>query len=1411
VGFANEACCEIAGNTCTALLDTGSTVSTLALSFHEKYLQDIPIRNLDNLLKIEGAGGHNLPYLGYIETDITIPGDFESHKILFLIVPDTNYNSSVPALIGTNFLAPLMEIQQAHYGVRFLQVMSLGTAWQLSFKCMHSQNKFLDRNGGCLCILRNAEPQKVKIPPHTAVTIYGKPVNKVYHPFCHGITTATANGDRLQEVEITPLLLNYDYNSDELIPVILSNPTTETVVVHPQAIIGEIQQVTLTSFQISAETTGNVDGNDDWMQCFTLEDSLLQDKRDIYKFLSNWEDVFSKNDLDIGFTNLVKHDINLSDETPFKQRHRRIPPSMYDEVKSHLQKLVDGGIIRPSHSPWASNMVLVRKKDNTLRICVDFRQLNNRTIKDSYYLPRIDEMLECLSGHKYFSILDMKSGYHQVGVTEEHKQRTAFTAGPLGFWEFNRLPFGLCNAPATYQRVMEQILGSLNYNICLVYLDDVIIFSRTYEDHFNRLEAVFQKFRDFGLKLSPKKCQFFKEKVKYIGHIISEEGLEPDPEKISKVVDWPKPTNPAEIRQFLGFAGYYRKYVKDFAKIARPLNDLLAGTQDKVKNKKKKQKIDITWKWNEEHDRAFQHLKNLLTSPPILGYPDFSAPFELHIDASTDGLGAVLNQQQDGQMRVLAFASRGLSKTERNYSAYKLEFLALKWAITEKFHDYLYKNHFTVLTDNNPLTYVLTSAKLDATGHRWLAALVNYNFTIKYRPGRRNTDADAMSRLPSTRVEINSDCIKSLRDVGGGGLLETISMNTNLVDNYQLTPLDTVNIEELQREDPLIGKLVELVENEDRITGKEVDNSREWRQYTKEFDHLVWRENALYRQRQQDDSVMYQLVLPEVCRKQALQSLHDQMGHLGRDKTLDLVRDRFYWPKMAQDVDQYIKSCERCVKRKSPTNVKPPLISIESSQPLELVCMDYLTLEMSKGGFQHILVITDHFTKYAVAIPTRNQTAKTTAEALWNGFIVHYGFPLRIHSDQGANFCSRMIKELCALGGVKKSRTTPYNPAGNGVTERMNQTLLNMLGTLEPDQKPDWKSYVAPLVHAYNCAKHHSTGWSPFYLMFGRQPRLPIDLVFGVNNGLESENYTSYIENLRNRLGRAYELAIESTRNAQSTQKEIYDIKARAAILEPGDRVLVKALAFEGKHKIADKWEKHAYIVEDQPNVDIPVYIVKPENGKGKKRTLHRKHLLPIGSLPLSDVTSSKQKEPEHMRTGRQKIQNDASEEETSSDSDVQGMDFVEAEQAITRANMEQSSGSEELEEEIGAHHEEELQEDRPVVIDPHEVAEPAIDSDASSDSDVAEPKRPVRQRRPPAWYRSGDYVVSHISAKSPVPVPRPRKSLAGRKVSSYPSATQDKTSSFNQDSLNQILQSTIQSTIHAVLSTVLKHDEHDL
>ena len=1217
VGSTTETDVLIEGIKARALVDTGSCVSCVSESFYNQHINGLELQPIQTILKIETASGGELPYLGYVEAKLTATGisKIETIDCLFLVTKDTSYNRSTPILLGTNILDELVNICKRQHGENFLQKADLHTPWFLAFRCISVRNRELKRNKDRIAVVRSAESANVILGPNQSINVRGYTDRELNYPATNVILQESEASNLPDSVDITPTVVNYNCKAHEEIMVNLSNVTSMSISIPPKAILCELQPVSIDQsvFDKIEETSFD---SDSVLNQVNIDSSISQEERDrLQKLLRKHEHVFSKGDLDIGDCGLIKHRIDLTNPIPFRQKHRRIPPAMIDEVRSHLEQLLASGIIEKSKSPWASNIVLVRKKNNKLRMCIDYRMLNSRTVRDAYALPRIEEVLDCLSGAKYFSTVDMAQGYHQVSMEDSHKERTAFTVGPLGFWQYRKMPFGLSNSPATYQRLMQEILGDLNMKICVIYLDDVIIFSKTYEEHLANLDIVLTRLHESNLKLSPKKCFFLQKRVKFLGHVVSEDGIETDPEKIERVKNWPVPNNPDNLRSFLAFAGYYRRFVKDFSKITRPLNELLPPTTAKKKGKLEHR----NWRWTDIEQTAFDKLKSILTNPPVLAYPDFSLPFELNVDACFTGLGAVLYQKHGKLKKVVAYASRSLTKSERNYPAFKLEFLCLKWAVTDKFKDYLTGNHFSVYTDSNPLTHVLTSAKLDATGQRWVSALAAYDFDLNYKPGVKNTDADALSRYQHDRVtedgveriRLNTEAIKAIcQPIQVQCYAETLpATSIDIVDvSDRLSDLAQVELREIrkrQRDDRVVGKWL-------RAT---IDKTYPKGFYTKEdhvlksnFERLRVIRGILYREITERDETVKQLVLPECFRKEILKGLHNDIGHPGRDRTLSLIRERFFWPGMASDCENWVKECPRCIRRKSDTNTRAPLVNIFTTHPLELVCLDYLTLEPSKG-IGNILIITDHYTKFAMAIPTKNQTARTTAQVFYENFILHYGIPSRIHSDQGRNFESSLIKELCSLFSIEKSRTTPFHPSGNGTCERFNRTLLNMLGTLEPEKKPDWKKYIQPLVYAYNCTRHETTKYAPFELMFGRKPKLPIDRKF--ESALEDETSLSmdeYLVELKNRIKHARDTVERHVVKAKDKQKKFYDRKAKACKIRVGDTVLVKILSHEGKHKIEDKYEEDEYIVASQPNIDIPVFVVKTKEGRTK--TLHRNHLL---------------------------------------------------------------------------------------------------------------------------------------------------------------------------------------------------------
>ena len=425
-----------------------------------------------------------------------------------------------------------------------------------------------------------------------------------------------------------------------------------------------------------------------------------------------YHDVFTLESNELGCTSAIEHEIRIENDEPFKERFRLIPPPLLEEVRTSLQDMLEAGAIRLSQSPWCNAVILVWKKDSTLHFCVDFRCLNARTKKDSYPLPWIQEALESMAGSAHFSSMDFKSGFWQIKMAPGSQQYTAFTVGNLRFYEFTCMPFGLCNASATFQRPMQNTLGELNLTYCIIYLDDAIVFSHSEEEHLERLCVVFERFWKFNLKLKPSKCSSFQSEIVYLAHHVSRRGILPSQENVQAVQEFPMPETYTQVPAFCRLAGHYRRFIKGFANIARPLYDML-GKEVKMGPVDLPPPPPPPEAWE-----AVGVLKEKVQSAPILVFPDFDKPFLLETDASKEGLGVVLSQKQsDGWYHPVTFGSRSLTPSEKNYHSSKLEFLVVKWSMMEHFKEYLAFTPFVVRTDNNPLTYVLTMPNLDVTGH----------------------------------------------------------------------------------------------------------------------------------------------------------------------------------------------------------------------------------------------------------------------------------------------------------------------------------------------------------------------------------------------------------------------------------------------------------------------------------------------------------------------------------------------------------------------------------------------------------------------------------------------------------------------------------------------------------------------
>jgi transposase InsO family protein len=857
-----------------------------------------------------------------------------------------------------------------------------------------------------------------------------------------------------------------------------------------------------------------------------------RNKNDIITQLQvEFSNVFAKDSRDVGRANGVEHQINIRGN-PVKHMYKSIPQALEGEFDRQVQEMLYLDIIRPSNSPFASPALFQAKKDGTWRLCVDYRKLNEQTIKDAYPMPRPKETFRKMAGAKFFSTLDLQSGYWQIRMRAEDREKTAFVT-PRGLFEFTVMPFGLTNAPATFQRAMDALFPFEQRDHILVYMDDLLIFSRTLAEHEKHLRDVLTKLQNAGLKIKPSKCKFFQDSVEYVGHTISPEGIKVDESKLEAIKEYKTPGSIQDVRKFIGFANYYHDHIPNFAQIAEPLHAL---TRKKAK-----------FRWTPECEGAFQTLKNALIQPPILGFPDFTQEFHLRTDASDFAIGAVLEQIQENKRVAISFKSRTLSQCERNYSTTEKEALAIVWAVGV-FRNYIYGHKFNIWTDHNPLAQLKTLRDTHGRIARWFISLQEYEYEIKYEPGVKNVVADALSR---PNEEISAVLLAQLEDPVPGDIITAIRAETAL----------------------------EFPANEEQVRIRRITLQRIG--------------GLLYRHLKLQDKVIPQIYVPTSVRQVVIDYFHEKNGHYGRDKTYDLLRDRFYWPGYLEDVRSAIRACDQC-QRAGHRDPPIPLCPMSASAIGELIEWD-LTGPIKYGyeGDWYILVITDTFSKWVEAIPMQDTSSAALVTAFTENWLHKYGPPKQLHSDQGANFLGAPVQEMCRRYNIRQSHTTAYNPQGNGAVERINRTLKDRIKRVCNDGM-DWKSKLSEILWAYRTAVHKSTGKSPFEIQFGRRPILAIDRAIA-----EVEHNENVTRPTENPVDLIHAQVAENLRQTAQAMKQSRRKRTKSKNLEVGQEVLVEKGVKNWKY--GKNWEGPFEIsrVPTNETVEIRRY-------DGSLETIHR-------------------------------------------------------------------------------------------------------------------------------------------------------------------------------------------------------------
>ena len=901
-----------------------------------------------------------------------------------------------------------------------------------------------------------------------------------------------------------------------------------------------------------------------------------EERQTLHLQLAEKHEAFALEEGERGETNLVEMTIDTGDAPAKKQPPRRMPFAVRQEVAHQLKDMQEKGVIQPSSSPWASPIVLVRKKDGSLRFCIDYRGLNSVTKADTFPLPRIDDLLDQLGKSKYFSTVDMASGYWQIPVHRNSREKTAFTTH-RGLFEFRVMPFGLRNAPAVFQRLMECVLQGLNPedgpDFVSAYIDDVLVFSATFEEHVRHLSLVLQALIEAGLKLKLSKCRFIRKEVDYLGHIITTEGLKPNPAQTAAVANFPVPTNLKEVRQFVGLASYYRRFIRGFAKIAHSLHALT--------------KKGVTFEWTEECQEAFQALKERLTTAPVLCYPDFGKAFILETDASIRGLGAVLAQvHEDGKAHPIAYASRSLSPSEKNYGISELETLAVVWACSH-FQAYLYGHDVSVFTDHSAVKAILETPSSSGKHARWWSKVYGSGIrtlSIIYKSGKSNTNADALSRNPTlpSPPEALIDTEVQVAVVSA----------TKTPELLQTDPGSSVHsdLDAEQRQDPVLADMIAYLE-ENKLPAEE----KRARKIAAQALHMTLLDGILYYIDPKQDG-RKRVVVPKHLQDQIMKENHSGImaGHFSGQKLYNCLAKHWWWEGMYADTHHYCRNCPQCtISTGSGRQLKPPLQPIPVSRPFQIIGVDIMDLPKTSRGNQHVVVFQDFLTKWPLVFPTPDQKALRLTRLLAEEVVPMFGVPEALLSDRGPNLLSHLMGDVCKLLGIKKLNTTAYHPQCDGMVERFNRTLKTMLRKHAATYGNQWDTYLPGVLWAYRNTPHESTGEKPSFLLFGVDCRTPTEAALLPTHPLQPVDVCDYREQLILQLSSARQLAVESIGKAQKRYKAQYDKRAAPADYHIGDWVIVRFPQEESGHlrKLSRPWHG-PYRIVNRADPDVTVMKV---------------------------------------------------------------------------------------------------------------------------------------------------------------------------------------------------------------------------
>jgi transposase InsO family protein len=971
------------------------------------------------------------------------------------------------------------------------------------------------------------------------------------------------------EIEDRPLLMEEigeESGASLLIPGICSiieneaycfviNPAPTRTILHPEDPIGKATILPEGTWsqrpQIGNASSCAVTGKETRDRRKWIEDKLKLKENEVVRrtprlkeeILRLFEDNFealSQHEFDYGHTTAIQCQIQLKkgEEEPVRLKARPLNPAQEASMQNQLQEWESSGVIEKSQSPWAFPMVGVKKKDSAmLRWCVDYRLLNKKMVKDAYPLSSIENNLHKLQGAKYFTTLDSAGAYHNVEIHPESREYTSFIT-PFGQYQFVRMPFGLSNAGACYSRLMSIALQYLPTQYVLAYLDDIIVFSKTIEEHLEQLRKVLEVHKQFGMKLKVSKCKVLQEEVEYLGHLVSQEGIQMVPSYVQKILDWPLPQTGKQLKQFLGFIGYYRSFIPDVADLTYEMNEMKNGS-------------NLTW--NEKVEQKFRDLKTRFREAPLRSYPRYESkePFILDTDFSKTNLAAILSQVQDGQEKFIGAGARKCNQAEQNYPSHKGELAAAVMGM-RKFEHLLRYKPFILRTDSKCMQFLNSLKEVRGIYARWLNFIQGFDFEVVHRPGVKNQNADALSRMEQL-PEVPGD---SGEEEKLDHEEDVYALETGEVESWMTgDPL------ERQKQDPVLKEVIRWVEEKKKPDTEKIrEAGKEYSAYRSVFErlHLTEKSGLMYRSPEDEED---RFCLPDDCFSKAFTWIHSHpsAGHFGIVATQKKFRKKFFLPGATTRIVSEIMNCINCIQKKNFVKKDQHVFhrTLET-HPMGKVYIDLvgpLPEDEYRGQkVTYLLTMMDGFTKWAEAVPIRDISARGVADVLIDQWVSRYGIPDQIHSDQGTQFTSELFQNLMQLLGVTKTTTPAYNPRSNKV-ERLHRVLGDLLRSDQTGMPHCWVRKLPWALFAYRTTVSNVTGMTPFRALFGTDSKVPLDVIFP-GPPQERMQWSDYVQEKQKQLQQTYSFIREHQRLAVQRATSYQSGKVtKATKIEEGDVV----------------------------------------------------------------------------------------------------------------------------------------------------------------------------------------------------------------------------------------------------------------